>query len=311
MRIVYAGTPEFAVPALIRLQQDNLTPVAVLTQPDRPAGRGRKLRPSAVKKAALELGLPIHQPDSLRNPEQLEWLTALQPDLVIVTAYGLILPSEILEVPSHGCWNIHASLLPRWRGAAPIQRAIEAGDRVSGVTIMQMNEGLDTGPILHQEELTLDEKETAATLHNRLAQLGADALMTPLRRLRAGEIPEPTPQDEERASHAAKLSKSEAEIDWRQPAERIERCIRAFNPWPVAWCLIGDERVRIWDADWSDARHGEPPGSVVRADAAGIIVAAGTGLVRINELQRPGGRRQSAADFLNARQLPDSLRASP
>ena len=307
LRIIFAGTPEFAVPPLRRLTENGFSPVAVLTQPDRPAGRGRRLQASPVKQAAQAEGLPVLQPESLRKPESLELIKELRPDLMIVVAYGLILPGSVLEIPAHGCWNIHASLLPRWRGAAPIQRTIEAGDRESGICIMQMDEGLDTGPVIQRVRIPLDGTETGGLLHDRLARAGADALLDCVRRLAEGGEVAAIPQAEKGSSYARKLEKSEAQIQWREPADVLERRIRAFNPWPVAWCMIGDERTRIWSASYLDQDPGRDPGTVLSAGPEGIDVATGGGVLRLLELQRPGKRRMSASDYLNARRLPETL----
>jgi methionyl-tRNA formyltransferase len=249
----------------------------------------------------------VHQPVSLRGVDAGELIAGLQPDLMIVVAYGLLLPPEILGIPEHGCWNIHASLLPRWRGAAPIQRAIEAGDEESGVCIMQMDEGLDTGPVIHRASLPLSGAETGGQLHDRLAGMGADALLVPLRALARGESIELTPQSENGVCYAAKLRKSDAQIDWSEPAAVLERRIRAFNPWPVAWCMIGEERTRIWKAVTVPRDHGDEAGTVVKASSTGIDIATGSEILRLLEIQRPGKRRTNAADYLNARSLPAKL----
>lgn len=306
-RILFAGTPDFSVPPLQRLIGEGLPPVAVLTQPDRPAGRGRNVRPGPVKQTAIAAGIPVHQPVSLKSAAAFELVSSLEPDLMIVVAYGLILPSEILQVPRHGCWNIHASLLPRWRGAAPIQRAIEAGDRKTGVCIMQMDEGLDTGPVLHREEIRLDERETGGSLHDRLAELGAAALLSCIKRLRSGKPLDPRPQPDSGITYAHKLEKSEARIAWSEAAELLDRRIRAFNPWPVAWCMIGQERTRIFNACVVHRDHHSTPGTVLSAGKQGIDIATGEQVLRLLELQRPGGRRVSAADYVNAVSLPDRL----
>jgi methionyl-tRNA formyltransferase len=310
LRILFAGTPEFAAVPLRALLTEGFAPLAVFSQPDRPAGRGRAVQASPVKQAALAAGIPVHQPDSLREPAVAELLTGLAPDLLIVAAYGLILPPHILAIPSLGSWNIHASLLPRWRGAAPIQRAIEAGDAQTGVCIMQMDAGLDTGPVLHSARTALDGSETAGSLHDRLAVLGAQSLLQCLRRLAAGEQLAAVPQAATGVSYARKLDKREAEIDWSQPAALLERRVRAFDPWPVAWCTIGGERVRVWQASHVRLGHGRAPGTVlgtVPADSAGIDVATGCEVLRLLELQPPGKRRMSAADFVNARTLSGRL----
>ena len=307
LRIIFAGTPDFAVPALQRLLGHGFRPLAVLTQPDRPAGRGRRLQASPVKQAAEAANIPVHQPTSLAGLDAAEQISALQPDLLIVVAYGLILPPTILNLPTHGCWNIHASLLPRWRGAAPIQRAIEAGDSETGVCIMQMDEGLDTGPVLHRVALPIGENETGGSLHDKLAEAGADALLSCIEALARGAPPDPVRQAEQGLSYARKLLKAEARICWQEPARQLERRIRAFNPWPVAWCTINGERTRIWRAAHEKLDLDKEPGTVLRADKAGIEIATGEQILRLLELQRPGGKRISAAQYLNSRSLPGRL----
>lgn len=307
LRIIFAGTPDFSVLPLERLIDADLAPIAVLTQPDRPAGRGRQLSASPVKEAAVKAGIPVHQPSTLGSSAEFEWISGLKPDLMIVVAYGLILPANILQIPRHGCWNIHASLLPRWRGAAPIQRAIEAGDRESGVCIMQMDEGLDTGPVIRREVLEISDSETGGTLHDRLSELGASALLTCVQKLLSGESVELQPQPVSGICYARKLLKSEARIDWSEPAEVLERRIRAFNPWPVAWCMVGQERTRIWKAALTGQTHESKPGTVLSSGKQGIKIATGEGVLQLLELQRPGRRRTSAAEFLNAVTLPDRL----
>jgi methionyl-tRNA formyltransferase len=307
LRIVYAGTPDFAVPPLQALISNGLKPVAALTQPDRPAGRGRKLQGSPVKGVAEAAQIPVFQPTTLRDPASVDTLARLEPDLIIVVAYGLILPREVLALPTHGCWNIHASLLPRWRGAAPIQRAIEAGDAESGVCVMQMDEGLDTGPVLRRVTCPLAPDETGGSLHDKLAQLGARALLDCLGALRRGAAPVPRPQPAAGVSYARKLLKAEAEIDWHDSARLIERRIRAFNPWPVAFCEIDGERTRIWAATVLPRDHRQQPGTVLNAGRAGIEIACGEQILRITQLQRPGGRVITAENYLNARPLPERL----
>ena len=305
--IVFAGTPDFAVPALRALIGAGYTPRAVLTQPDRPAGRGRELQASPVKHEAMQAGIPVYQPPSLKTPQAFEMISGLRPDLLVVVAYGLLLPQEILDIPLLGCWNIHASLLPRWRGAAPIQRAIEAGDAETGVCIMQMEAGLDTGPILDRRPLPLKGTETGGELHDRLAALGAEALLACVRRLADGETLSAEEQPETGVSYARKLEKAEARIRWSAPARQLERQVRAFNPWPVSWCLVGEERTRVWKAECVDRAHGRPPGSVLAASREGIDIATGNGVLRLLELQRPGKRRTNAADYVNAVELPAAL----
>ncbi len=309
MRILYAGTPGFAVPPLRALIEAGHPPAAVMTQPDRPAGRGRQLQASPVKQVAIDADVPVHQPHSL-NPSFIDWLRAQQPDLLIVVAYGLILPAGVLAVPRHGCWNVHASLLPRWRGAAPIQRAIEAGDAETGVCIMQMDAGLDTGPVLARRATSIGPDETAGELHDRLAELGSGALLDTLEALLRGQPPEPVPQPAQGVTYARKLDKTEAEIAWSDDAMTIERRVRAFNPWPVAWCDIDGERTRVWAARAEPAAGTASPGEIVRADPSGIRVATGNGVLALLRLQRPGGKPVTAADYLNARSLPRRLAVS-
>jgi len=298
LRIVFAGTPDFSVPPLKALLDSGHEVVAVYTQPDRPAGRGRKLTPSPVKQLALERGIPVFQPRTLKDPEAVAELAALEPDLMVVVAYGLLLPPEVLVIPRLGCINIHASLLPRWRGAAPIQRAIEAGDRETGVSIMRMEEGLDTGPVYLVKRTPIGEEETGGSLHDRLSRLGAEALMEALPGIADGSL-EPVPQDDAEATYAAKLDKKEALIDWTQPAWRIERKVRAFNPWPVAHTRYENANLRVWEARAIDGLAAEP-GTVMSATREGVDVATGEGLLRITRLQMPGKRAMSAADFINA-----------
>jgi methionyl-tRNA formyltransferase len=301
MKIVFAGTPAFAVPCLLAAAERGEV-VAVYTQPDRPAGRGRELLPAPVKNEALKRGLPVRQPESLRTRAARAELRALQPDLMVVVAYGLILPRSVLEIPRYGCWNVHASLLPRWRGAAPIQRAIEAGDSETGISLMQMDAGLDTGPVLLSQTSPIGMEDTAGQVHLRLATLGAQVLADGLGLLRAGLLPQPQPQSEAGVSYAHKLDKAEARLDWRQPAEVLARKVRAFHPWPIAEADLAGERVRIHAASALPSGGDAAPGSVLRTGREGIDVACGDGVLRIRTLQRAGGRPISAADYLNARQ---------
>ncbi len=300
-RIVFAGTPEFAVPALDALADWQL-PVAVYTQPDRPAGRGRQLTASPVKERARVLGIQVRQPQSLSNSMATAALRDLRPDVMVVVAYGLILPREILAVPRRGCINIHASLLPRWRGAAPVQRALMAGDERTGVSIMQMEEGLDTGPVLLRRETAITPEDTGGTLHDRLAALGAEALLDTLPAFLAGEL-ESQAQDDSEATYAHKLDKAEALLDWSEPAVTLALMVRAMNPWPVCECRFEDRRLRIWAAHAIDQAHEARPGKVMGFDADGIRVACGEGQLVLTELQLPGGRRLSAGEFLNARAM--------
>jgi len=300
LRIVYAGTPDFAVPALQALIDSHHDVVAVYTQPDRPAGRGRKLKPSPVKTVALTHDIPVEQPEKLRDAKTQATLAGYRPDLMVVAAYGIILPAAVLDIPRLGCLNIHASLLPRWRGAAPIQRAILAGDAVTGVTIMQMDAGLDTGDMLLKREVAIEPGMTAQGLHDRLADVGGPALLETIDGLLAGTVT-PEPQDDALANYAAKLSKDEAAIDWSCPADAIARQVCAFNPWPVAQTLRGGEPLRIWEAQ-AVAGQGEP-GRVVAESGEGIDIACGDGLLRVTRLQLPGGKPLTARDFLNGRSL--------
>jgi len=300
MRIVFAGTPEFAVSSL-RAAARHHEVVAVYTQPDRPAGRGRGLAPSPVKLEAVARGIPVYQPETLKDEVAQQQLRDLQPDLMVVVAYGLILPKAVLAIPTHGCWNVHASLLPRWRGAAPIQRAIQAGDAKTGVCLMQMEAGLDTGPVLLHQELPIAATDTGGQLHDKLAELGAQVLSDGLGLLRAGIKPIARPQPEQGVTYAHKLDKAEAKLDWAQDAEALARTVRAFNPWPIAEALLAGERVRIHGAVALDVTHGQAPGTVLAAGREGIDIACGQGALRLRVLQREGGKAITAADYLNAR----------
>jgi methionyl-tRNA formyltransferase len=301
MRVVFAGTPDFSVPILQALLDSGHSVVAVYSQPDRPAGRGRKLTPSPVKQLALQHQLPVFQPASLKTSEARQQLAELRPDLMVVVAYGLILPQAVLDLPARGCVNLHASLLPRWRGAAPIQRAILAGDRQSGVCLMQMEAGLDSGPVLAEVRTDITDDDTGGSLHDRLSRLAADLLVGHLGDLEQGVL-EPVVQDESLVSYAGKLEKSEAVINWQQGAAQLERQVRAFNPWPVAQAKYQGQVLRVWNAKAIDSAAGMP-GSVVAAGKQGIDVACGTGCLRLLTIQLPGGKQLSAADFLNARSV--------
>jgi len=294
LQVAFAGTPEFAAQALAAILDAGFAVPLVLTQPDRPAGRGMKLTASPVKQLALARGLAVDQPERLRTPAQRAALQAAAPDVLVVAAYGLLLPPEVLTLPRLGCINIHASLLPRWRGAAPIHRAIQAGDRQSGITIMQMDEGLDTGPILLARSTPILPEDTAGSLHDRLAALGADLVVEALRRLPEG-LPA-TPQPQQGVTYAAKISKAEAALDWRRPAAELARAVRAFNPFPGAQGRLGGTTLKIWQAQPADL-SGEP-GKVLASSPEGIVVACGEGALRLTELQRPGARRMTAREFL-------------
>ncbi|MEJ2387876.1 MAG: methionyl-tRNA formyltransferase [Chromatiaceae bacterium] len=307
LRIVFAGTPEFAIPPLEALIGSGMPPIAVYTQPDRPAGRGRRLTASPVKGTALAYGLPVYQPQTLRKPEPLEELRGLHADLMLVAAYGLILPQGALDAPRLGCVNVHASLLPRWRGAAPIQHAILAGDEASGVTIMRMEAGLDTGPMYLVKRVPLEARETGRSLHDKLAILGASALLEAMPGILDGSLTA-KPQDDVRATYARKLTKEEAELDWSRTAVELDRMVRALNPWPVAQTRLQGVPLRLWE---SEPCPGEPstaaPGTVIATGKAGIDVATGGGVLRITRLQPPGKRPMSAAELLNARKLGGEL----
>jgi methionyl-tRNA formyltransferase len=297
MRIIFAGTPDFAAAALAALRAAGHEIALVMTQPDRPAGRGLKPAPSAVKRLAQDLGLALAQPRTLREPGTRDTLAAHAADAMVVAAYGLILPPEVLSLPRLGCLNIHASILPRWRGAAPIQRAILAGDRETGISIMQMDEGLDTGPVLLREAIPIAPTDTAGTLHDRLAALGARLIVEAL-----AQPPKAEPQDAARATYAAKIDKREARIDWREPAPANARKVRAFDPVPGASTNLRNAPLKIWRATEIPDAIGEP-GTVIRADAGAIVVACATGALGITELQRAGGKRVSAGAFLSGTPL--------
>jgi methionyl-tRNA formyltransferase len=301
LRIVFAGTPEFSVPCLEACRASGADVVAVYTQPDRPAGRGRKLTPSPVKQAAIAANIPVEQPETLKTVQARETLTAYRPDLMVVVAYGLILSRKVLAIPRLGCWNVHASLLPRWRGAAPIQRAILAGDNESGVDLMQMEAGLDTGPVLLERRTHITREDTGGSLHDRLSLLGADVLAEGLRRVIAGESLQAHPQSDDGVMYAHKLDKAEARLDFTRAAMALELQVRAFDPWPVAEGEIAGENVRIWAARAIEQTHRHTPGTVIAAHRDGIDIACGEHALRVTALQRAGGKRITAADYLNAR----------
>jgi methionyl-tRNA formyltransferase len=304
MRIIFAGTPEFGVASLRALIADGHTLCMVLTQPDRPAGRGRKIRKSPIKMIAEEYALPIDQPKTLKSRGIVDRLRSLQPDVMVVAAYGLILPQAVLDVPRFGCLNIHASLLPRWRGAAPIQRAILAGDTETGITIMQMSAGLDTGDILLARRCPIRSGDTAQSLHERVAELGAGAIIETLHDLVNDRLTL-QPQNENMACYANKLDKSEADIDWTQSAVEIDRKVRALNPWPVARTQFEGKSLRIWQTMLAPYSQMGEPGKILAANREGIDVLAGEGVLRLVSLQLPGGRRIHAADFANAHSIDD------
>lgn len=304
LRIVFAGTPEFAAIHLQSILNSEHDVIAVYTQPDRPAGRGRKLTPSPVKELALKHDIPVYQPKSLRNEEAQQELADLKADLMVVVAYGLILPTAVLETPKHGCINVHGSILPRWRGAAPIQRAVASGDKESGVTIMQMDEGLDTGDMLLKVTCPISNTDTSQDLYDRLAELGGPALNETLTMISEGTL-KPEKQNDELATYAHKMSKEEGQLDWSRPAMELDCQIRGFNPWPVAWMIQDseqpDKRTRIWEAEALSDNPNAEPGTIVKADKQGIDVACSEGTLRLKKLQLPGSKAMSVLDILNSR----------
>ncbi|QKF97847.1 methionyl-tRNA formyltransferase [Aeromonas hydrophila] len=300
LKLIFAGTPDFAARHLAALLSSDHEVVAVYTQPDKPAGRGQKLTASPVKELALAHDLPVYQPASLRKEEAQAELAALGADLMVVVAYGLILPKAVLDTPRLGCINVHGSLLPRWRGAAPIQRSIWAGDAETGVTIMQMDVGLDTGAMIRKMSCPIAANETSASLYDKLAELGPQALVDTINAMAAGDTAAEA-QDDALANYAEKLSKEEARIDWSMEAVAIERCIRAFNPWPISWFEVADQTVKVWQAEVITQDHGQRAGTLLKADKQGIDVATGKGVLRLLTLQPPGKKAMSVTDLLNSR----------
>jgi len=300
LRVLFAGTPDFAAAHLqALLDAPTISVIGVYSQPDRPAGRGKKLTASPVKKLALKHQLPVFQPQSLKDPEQQRILSELQADIMVVVAYGLILPQAILDAPRLGCINVHASILPRWRGAAPIQRAIEAGDAETGVTIMQMDAGLDTGAMLSVSRCDIDSNETSASLHSKLEVLGAPALLHTLESLNSG-LAVAVEQDDQLSCYAAKITKQEALIDWSQSAQILDRQIRAFNPFPAAYTTLDELRIKIWQAEPTPA-SGLTPGQIISADSAGILVSCGEQSLLLTEIQLPGKSRMAVSEVLKSR----------
>ena len=299
LKIIFAGTPEFAVPALEALLSSSHDVLAVYTQPDRPAGRGRKLTATPVKCVAQTKQLPIFQPTTLKDAKAQAQLQSLDADVMVVVAYGLLLPETVLTMPKYGCINIHPSLLPRWRGAAPIQRSLLAGDTLTGVTIMQLDAGMDTGPILKQQQYTVEPFEDSKTLHDKLAVVGAKLLVTVLDDVEQGRL-DAQKQDDEKACYAEKILKPEAQIDWTQTATQLSNKVRAFNPWPVAFTHFGDAILRVWEAVPLDTLSDDAPGTIVRVEKQGVDVATRKGLLRLQLVQLPGGRALSVVDFINS-----------
>jgi len=302
-RVIFAGTPEFALASLTALVDAGITPVGVLTQPDRPAGRGKRLTASPVKQYAAERGIPVLQPVTLRDEDVVAELRALEPDIMIVAAYGLILPQEVLDIPRDGCLNVHASVLPRWRGAAPIQAAILAGDKTTGVSLMAMTAGLDCGPVHTVAEAAIGAEETAGELHDRLAALGGQLLVANLRDILGGRLP-PAEQDESAATYAHKIQKQDAELDWAQDALQLQRRVRAYNPVPGAFFHVEEKRIKCWRAS-SVAGPDARAGTVVHCGHDGIVVACGSGGLSLLELQLPGKRRVTAREFASQLDLSD------
>lgn len=298
LRILFAGTPEFAAIHLQALISSEHEVIGVYTQPDRPAGRGKKLQPSPVKQVALDNGLPVYQPLNFKDAADVEQLKSLNADVMVVVAYGLILPQSVLDAPKYGCLNVHASLLPRWRGAAPIQRCIEAGDKLTGITIMQMDKGLDTGDMLSKVTTGILTDDTGSTLHDRLAELGPPALLATLAQVEAGTL-NPEKQNDALANYAHKLLKEEALIQWQQPADEIALRVRAFNPFPMAYTLLGDERIRVLMAEPLEKVTQLLPGTIVTVSAQGLDVACGDGVLRITQVQLPGKKAMAIADVIN------------
>ncbi|HDS6853194.1 TPA: methionyl-tRNA formyltransferase [Enterobacter cancerogenus] len=300
LRIIFAGTPDFAARHLDALLSSGHNVVGVFTQPDRPAGRGKKLMPGPVKALAEEHGLPVFQPASLRPEENQQLVADLNADVMVVVAYGLILPKAVLDMPRLGCINVHGSLLPRWRGAAPIQRSLWAGDAETGVTIMKMDVGLDTGDMLYKLSCPITPEDTSATLYDKLAELGPQGLIKTLEQLAEGTA-KPEVQDEALVTYAEKLSKDEALLDWALPAAQLERCIRAFNPWPVSWMVIDDQPVKVWKASVIESHVQAAPGTIVEANKQGIQVATAEGILNLESLQPAGKKAMSVQDLLNSR----------
>ncbi|MBE8598045.1 methionyl-tRNA formyltransferase [Xenorhabdus sp. BG5] len=300
LRIIFAGTPDFAARHLAALLNSQHQVVGVLAPPDKPAGRGKKLTPSPVKVLAEKHNIPVFQPKTLRTEENQQWVMEQQADIMIVVAYGLILPQAVLDIPRLGCLNVHGSLLPRWRGAAPIQRSIWAGDQETGITIMQMNAGLDTGDMLLKSICPITNEDTSASLYEKLADIGPKALLNTLDLITSGTL-QPEIQDDTLTTYAEKLSKDEAKVDWNLSASQIERCIRAFNPWPMSFFLVDDQPIKIWQAEVIAEQSTQAPGTIISADKKGIQIATADGILNIVQLQPSGKKAMSVADLLNSK----------
>lgn len=299
LRTVFAGTPQFAVPALQVLIDSECPPLAVLCQPDRPAGRGRRMQVGPVKACALDAGIDVLQPPSLKREAERAAIADLRPDLIVTAAYGLLLPRAVLDLPRHGCWNLHASLLPRWRGASPINQAILAGDRETGITLMQMDPGLDTGPVLMTESTPIEPEETAGELHDRLSLMAAEMLKRGLDALLTGGLPKARAQDDSQATQAPLIQRDDARLDWRSPADYLARQVRAYNPWPVAFGTVNGAELRVFDASSCEDLSG-PPGALLRGHGMdAVVVACGEGALALTEVQAAGRKRMSARDWLN------------
>ena len=302
MRIIFAGTPDFAAYTLTDLIAKQHDIISVYTQPDRKTGRGQKLTPPPVKQIAIEHGIDVQQPVSLKSDEEYQVLKKFKPDLIIVVAYGMLLPQKVLDVPEHGCLNIHASLLPKWRGAAPIQRAIEAGDKKTGVCIMQMEAGLDTGPILSQAEVIIEQHDTSVSMHDKLAKIGATMLLSTLDSLTSHQT-NSRAQDHAAACYAHKITKTEATIDWRESAQAIHQKINAFNPWPICQSICNNQRVRIWQAEVIQQDSTATPGTIIKLDKNGLQIKCGTDILSVQTVQRDGSKPLPISDFVNSTDL--------
>lgn len=300
LKIVFAGTPDFAARHLAALLSSEHEVIAVYTQPDRPAGRGKKITASPVKTLAIEHNIPVYQPENFKSDQDKQDLASLKADLMVVVAYGLLLPQAVLDTPKLGCINVHGSILPRWRGAAPIQRSIWAGDEQTGVTIMQMDIGLDTGDMLKIATLPIEPQDTSASMYDKLAELGPKALIDCLGEI-ANESASAEKQDDDQANYAEKLSKEEARIDWSDDAKHIERCVRAFNPWPISHFVAGDKSIKVWQSKVVQQDTNQAPGTIIQADKTGIYVSTGKDILVLEQLQVPGKKAMSIQDILNSR----------